>query len=290
MTLQDLITEIITIPTTDLNIIDSDYKLIMDYRNVYHTSLCNTISRLIETSLDKEELRGLIYSFNKTLELPLVVALYRRYLWLDPTDTIMYYDFVDYLDVSLQERELLRSLVDSQNFDAALEMVENIFNNIFVNTKLISPVKLRTLADLTWEFCQIDHAFVDVDAMKKTKAYRIRCDYLMEQIIQRIIDPKINILELREFFTFDKTSLYILMDCDFGLEVAKRYLNINPTDRDIYGYVCHYLSFWNFKEVEVLILQYVAENNFDGALELINRDYSYYNISSRFASHHTTVV
>jgi hypothetical protein len=38
MTLQDLITEIITIPTTDLNIIDSDYKLIMDYRNVYHTS------------------------------------------------------------------------------------------------------------------------------------------------------------------------------------------------------------------------------------------------------------
>lgn len=192
----------------------------------------------------QKSLKILLIIIARGIDLSLTIALYRRYLWLEPTDTIMYSNFINYIDKTKQG--VLRDLVKSQNFDAALEVVENIFKNLFVNTKLIPPVKLRTLADLTWELCQINRGFVDVASMKKTKAYTIRCDYLEEQIIQRIIESKINLFELREFFTFDKTSLYILMDCDFGLEVAKRYLNINPTDREFYGHVCNFMDFWNF--------------------------------------------
>jgi hypothetical protein len=288
MNLKDMIEELISVPSYSVVVDGYSTVDINAYREIFLNSFHNTINKEIDRSLDAKELKDLIDNYSERIDLSLTIALYRRYLWLEPTDTIMYNNFINHIDKTKQG--VLRDLVKSKNFDAVLEMVENIFNNLFVSTKLISPVKLRTLADLTWELCQINRGFVDVASMKKTKAYTIRCDYLEELIIQRIIEPKINLFELREFFTFSEISLYILMDCDFGLEVAKRYLNINSTDREFYGHVCNFMDFWNFEDAQRLILQYISVNDFDNALAVINRDYSYYNISSRFASHHTTVV
>jgi len=284
MNLKDMIEELISVPSYSVVVDGYSTVDINAYREIFLNSFRNTINKEIDKSLDAKELKDLIDNYSDRIDLSPVIALYRRYLWLEPTDTIMYHNFINHIDTT--EQGVLRDLVKGQNFDTALEVVENIFNNLFINTKLIPPVKLRTLADLTWELCQINRGFVDVASMKKTKAYTIRCDYLEEQIIQRIIEPKINLFELREFFTFSETSLYILMDCDFGLEVAKRYLNINSTDREFYGHVCNFMDFWNFEDAQRLILQYISVNDFDNALAVINRDYSYYNISSRFTSHH----
>lgn len=285
-----MIEELLSVPAYPITVNGYSTVELNTSREIFLHSFRNTINKEIDKELDAKKLKKLIDSYHEKLDLPLVIALYRRYLWLEPTDTNMYYDFINYIDKTDQEKSILRNLVKDQNFDDVLEAVEAIFNDIFVNPTLIPPIKLRTLADITWELYQIEHALVDVASMKKTKAYDIRRDYLTEQIMQRVVDPKINIVELREFFTFKDITLSIFMYCDVGLEVAKRYLNVNPTDREIYGYICDFLSFWAFEEAYQLILQYIAVNDFDSALEIINRDYGYYNICSRFASHRDPVV
>ena len=74
---------------------------------------------------------------------------------------------------------------------------------------------------------------------------------------------------MREFFSFDYT-LGIVLYCDIGLAIAKRYLNANPTDREMYGYIFRFLSFWHLTDDLELYLQYVAINDFDNALKFVN--------------------
>jgi len=269
MNLYELINEIAAISSNDLQLSDNRYKKILEYREAYYKSLFNTINKLIEGSFDKRELKKIIYLFSERLERALIVSLYRRYLWLDPTDTITYHNFIALLDRN--DQKILLDYVNKNNFDSALMVVEEIFNKIFLSSPaLIPPIKMRSLADIAWELCQLDMGTIaDIATMRKTSAYNMRYDYLSEQIKLRIADPNISMLELREFFT-SNTSLGIVLDCGIGLTIAKRYFNASPTDHEMYGYFFTFLHFWHLTEEEQTLLQYVAVNDFDNALKFIN--------------------
>ena len=271
MTLQNLLNEMTCIPNTDLQISNYNYQPIFDHRETYRKSLRNTINKEIENTLNIQELKNLIEDFKHTLEMPLLISLYRRYLWFQPTDKIVYFDLIKKLGSYEQEKQaLILNYINVENFDSALTTVEEIFNATFLDTTLIPPIKQRHLADMLFERWKleddIDREFV---SMKKTKACDMRLEYLIKQIDERIADKNINPLELREYFT-DPRSLYILLYHSTGLEIGQRYFNINPTDRDGYGYFCAFLGFWHWVEEELLILDYLAVNDFDKALQIVN--------------------
>ena len=265
MNLSEMINEFLSVPAYEITVHGYDTKKLNNARTAFLISLRNTLNKAIENSLDAKELEGLISSFELKLEKPLVIALYRRYLWLQPTDVHMYHNFSKH--IGNQQQDLLHHVNDN-DFEAALAVVEDIFNALLVDPTSIKPIILRTIADIANELFELETSNNLIE-MKKTSAYNIRCDYLEDQLKQRIANPHTNIIELREFFSLND-SYGIILDCDIGLEIAKRYFNANPRDREMYGYVFHFLRFWHLAEDETVLLQYVAVNDFDNALKVIN--------------------
>jgi hypothetical protein len=272
MDLYKLVDELSIISNNVLNINDYQYKKLLSYKNAYFYSLCNTINRLIDYTFDKHELKKIIFEFSHKIEKPISIILYRRYFWLDPTDIIMYNNFIIFLnDIDKDKQNTLSIHVKNNEYDSSLTTIEDIYNNVFTNSSFLTdPIKMRSLANIAWELCQMNmETIADLAPMKKTSAYSRRCDYLTQQLKQRITDSHTSILELREFFSQD-TTYGIVLDCDIGLDIAKKYFNANPIDHDMYGYFFTFLSFWHLSEEEHLLLQYVAVNDFENALKFIN--------------------
>jgi hypothetical protein len=269
MTLYKLICELTNITTNDFKLTDKRYKKIVAARTAYRNSLRNTIGKEIENACNSSELNELIFTFESQLEQALVIALYRRYLWLEPSNAIMYQKFINYFCKSEQQKmQLLTAALADNDFDSALALVEKVFDNTFdSDSTLMRPSITRSLADIAQEYDKLDNSH-DLDSMKKTKAADIRKLYLKDLLEKRINNPNINILDLRDFFT-SRQNLFISLNCEFGLAIGKRYFNLNKTDRSMYGYFCMFLDFWNLGNVTEL-LQFVAVNDFDNALKVVN--------------------
>jgi hypothetical protein len=60
------------------------------------------------------------------------------------------------------------------------------------------------------------------------------------------------------------------MGCTYGLRIAKAYLNVNPTDREIYGQIIKFLALRHLDPDFLLVLKYVSVNDFRSALAFIN--------------------
>ena len=271
MNLCEMFNELLSIPPYEINVQGYDTSKINHFRMVFIHSWRNTINKEIEDSFNVQELKKLIDDFNNILELPLLISLYRRYLWFQPTDKTMYLDFIKDLGSYEQEKQkLILNYINAGDFDSALTTVEEIFNSTFVDTTLIPPIKQRRLVDMLFEWWKleddIDREFV---SMKQTRACDMRCAYLIKRIDERIADKNINPLELREYFT-DSRALYILSYYTIGLKLGQLYFNINPTDREAYGPFYQFLRFWGCVEEERLILKYIAVNDFDKALQVVN--------------------
>jgi hypothetical protein len=171
---------------------------------------------------------------------------------------------IDELEIAIKNNDLL----------VALDKIEELFNGTFSDPSLIQPIKLRTLCDICWEYENFfDCLRYDVNFDDKEditwKVISRREHYLKDKIEERIADKNINLLELREFFT-DKRGLFISLDCTYGLRVAKAYLNVNPTDREIYGQIITFLGFWHLDPDFLLVIKYVSVNDFRSALSFIN--------------------
>jgi hypothetical protein len=266
MNLSEMIQEFLSVPDYEITVQGYDTSKLNSARAAFIKSLRNTLNREIENSLDVKELWKLIDTFELTLEKTLVIALYRRYLWLCPTDFRMYHNFVKCVDAQKQD-DILRH-VNNNDFDAALTIVEGVFNALFNDPTLVKPINMRTVADMAEELCELEYCD-KLPEMEKTSARDNRYYYLMEQFRQRIIDPRTNIVELRDFFSLNPNAS-IILDCDIGLEIAKRYLNENPTDREMYCHILLFLRFWHLLEDETVLLQYIAVNDFDNALKVVN--------------------
>ena len=181
----------------------------------------------------------------------------------------MYHKFVDYLREHEQDKQiLLVKALQTNDFDSALTLVEEIFDNTFATDKtLIRSIDLRTLVDIANEYFTIDVS-PGIPSMNKTNARQIREYYLKEKMDERINNPNVNIIELREFFTTTQ-SLYIILPCELGLAVGRKYFNLNKADRELYAHFCNFLNFWNLGSAPE-ILQFVAVNDFDNALRVVN--------------------
>jgi hypothetical protein len=269
MTLYEQIKELINISSQDLKItVNRYYDELLVFRTAYRNSLRNTVNKEIENSCDSSELNKLIFTFESQLEQSLVISLYRRYLWLEPTNTVMYQRFINYLGKNEQEKlKILIKALDADDFDTALSVVEEIFDNTFnFDPTLIKPINLRTLVDIATEYNKLDNS-PGIASMEKTEAARVRKLYLKDVIDDRINDPDINIIELREFFT--NGCLFISLPCEVGLAVGKRYFNLNKSDREMYARFCNFLGFWHLGS-DAEILQYIAVNDFDNAFKVAN--------------------
>lgn len=276
MILKKMIDELISIPKTELESSNSNHcKDVLYAREAYRNSLRNSINKEIENTSDKDILRVLIDDRKRELETPLLIAVFRRYAWLNPLSKNLYRQFleaahersipnIDELEIAIQNNDLL----------VALYKIEELFNGTFSDSSLIQPIKLRTLCDICWEYenffdcLRYDVNFDDKDDIT-WKVISKRNGYLRDKIEERIADKNINLLELREFFT-DKRGLFISMDCTYGLRIAKAYLNVNPTDREIYGQIIKFLAFRHLDPDFLLVLKYVSVNDFRSALAFIN--------------------
>jgi hypothetical protein len=269
MTLYDLVNELIHISTNEIELNSERYEIILNYRETYRNSLRNTINKEIENSNSSSELNEIIAIFKDKLERTIVIALYRRYLWLEPTNTLMYQEFISYLGNSTTKTQQLLLAINNNDFHAAILLVEEIFDDTFnADQSLIKPIQLRSFVDIAKEYAKL-YGSEGIASMTKTDAWNDRMNYLKEQIDLRINNSNINILELREFFTA-KESLFIILNCELGLEIGKKYLAYNKYDREFYAYFCLFLNSWLFDSYEQLILQHIAANDFDNALKVVN--------------------
>ena len=265
MNLNEMIQEFLSVPDYEITVSGYDTTKLNNARTAFLKSLRNTINKEIENSLNAQELKELIDTYEQELENPLVIALYRRYLWLHPTDSHMYHNFSIHIDT--QKQDFLQ-YINNNDFDRALAVVERIFNDLFVNSDLTQPIKMRTIADIAKELFELDMK-TNLTEMDKTSALSDRYYFLLEELRERITNPHTSIVELREYFSIND-YYYIVLDCDLGLNIAKRYFNANPTDREMYGFFFHFLRFWNLAEDETVLLQFIAVNDFDKALKFIN--------------------
>jgi hypothetical protein len=112
-----------------------------------------TSDKEIENTSDKDILRVLIDDRKRELETPLLIAVFRRYAWLNPLSKNLYRQFlevahersipnIDELEIAIQNNDLL----------VALYKIEELFNGTFSDSSLIHPIKLRTLCDICWEY------------------------------------------------------------------------------------------------------------------------------------------
>jgi hypothetical protein len=265
MNLNEIIQEFLSVPNYEITVQGYDTIKLNSARTAFLNSLRNTLNKEIENSLDTKELKDLIGTFESKLDDPLIIALYRRYLWLQPTDVQMYHNFINH--VSDRKQDLLNN-IKNNDFDAALTVIEEIFDALFADPTLVKPINMRTIADMAHELLELEYGD-KLPEMKKTSAYDKRYYYLLDQLKQRIANPHTNIVEFREFFSLN-AGYEIVLDCDIGLEIAKRYFNANPTDREMYGYFFPFLRFWHLAEDETVLLQYIAVNDFENALKFIN--------------------
>jgi hypothetical protein len=265
MNLNEMIQEFLSVPDYEITVQGYDTGKLNSARTAFLNSLRNTLNKEIENCLDVKELAELISTYEIKLDKPLVIALCRRYLWLHPTDVHMYHNFIKHVEA--QKQDLLHH-INNNEYDAALTLVEKNFDTLFVDSALIKPIEMRTVADIANELCELEYCD-KLPEMKKTSARNNRYYFLMEQLKQRITSSRTNIVEFQEFFSLNPDAC-IILDCDIGLEIAKRYLNANPTDREMYGYIFLFLRFWHLLEDETVLLQFVAVNDFDNALKVVN--------------------
>ena len=267
MNLQEMMQEFLSVPAYEITVQGYDTSELNIARTIFLNSLRNTLHKEIENCTDAKEIEQLISTFEIELENSLIIALYRRYLWLRPTDIRMYHNFIKYINA--QDQKLL-NYINNNDFNKALGVVEDTFNKLFIdNQVLIKPIELRTIINIAKELSYLEYDATASRYMIHMSAINDRYYYLLTQLKQRIVDHKTNIIELREFFTVN-AGYEITLYCDVGLEIAKRYFNANPTDREMYGIFFHFLRFWHLAENEMLLLQYVAFNDFDNALKFIN--------------------
>lgn len=267
MNLYELIKEFLSVPDYEVTVSDYDTSELNAARTIFLNSLRNTLHKEIENCTDAKEIEQLISTFEIELENSLVVALYRRYLWLSPNDIRMYHNFIKYTNV--QDQNFL-NYINNNDFNKALAVVEDTFNKLFIdNPILIKPIELRTIVNIAKELSYLEYDTTASQYMMNMPIIEDRYYYLLTQLKRRIVDPHTDIIELREFFTMN-AGYEITLYCDVGLEIAKRYFNANPTDREMYGIFFHFLRFWHLSEDDMTLLQYVALNDFDNALKFIN--------------------
>jgi hypothetical protein len=175
MNLCDMINELLSIPEYEITVHGYDTSELNVSRIAFLNSLRNTLHKEIDSSLNKNELKDLINTFELKLEKNLIIALYRKYLWLEPTDALMYHNFIKYInDSSTEKKQNILQFINNNNFVTALAVVENIFNDLFTGPTLIHPIKMRSLANMAWEYCLLNGTSAENTTTRQVNYTRLR--------------------------------------------------------------------------------------------------------------------